>query len=145
MDSKTDGKNLKKIFMTKEKQSISHTLQKSQIPFRKGCEKFAHPALLCKNLCGCANLFRNPRTHFANPVRSPIAGAKTKGHLEAYLKPSRPCFHFTCPSSQCETLHHLATPKLPSTFSPLDAPRPPIWRGDPHHPSLLLHFGHGVD
>ena len=57
---------------------------------------------------------------------------KANSHLKVYLKPSRPCFHFAHP------IYPLRKPPPPCDaqasiiFSPLDAPRPPIWRGDPY-------------
>ena len=50
--------------MMEEKQSISHTFQKSQIPFRKGCEKFVDPTKNSHTQLCFAKTCAGVRTYF---------------------------------------------------------------------------------
>ena len=88
-------------------------------------QKFANQLWFAKSCAGV-------RTYFANPVRSPTANAKTNSHLKAYLKPSRPCFHFARPICSLRNPPSPCDAQASIVSSPLDGSRPPIWRGDPH-------------
>ena len=148
-----------------EKQSNSHSLRKSKISFRKGCEnfatlqkpirtpceKFTNPKLPCKHLC---KIEKGVQTQFATLKSISQACANSKSpckkkrslkslfkDLQALLSVRTPNSPLWNPPPHCKSLHHLATPKLPSVFFPLDAPRPTIWIGDLQ---LSPHFGHGT-
>ena len=79
-----------------EKQSNSHTLQKSKISFRKGCENFTgHAKILQTQSClvnpmrnpkGCVNPFGNPKNPFRKPLRNPKAFANFQQSLKTLFK-----------------------------------------------------------
>ena len=79
---------------------------------RKGCEKICKPKTALqnpiRNLEGCANPIHNPKVHFISLCEIPMVNAKTKGHLKAYLKTFKACFHFAHPIPIAKTLHQLA-------------------------------------
>ena len=78
--------------------------------------------ILCKLILHAQNALRNLRGS-ANPFRNL---ANSNSHLNLYFKASKPCIHFANPSAPCETPHHLAMPKRPLVFSPVNVPRPTI-------------------
>ena len=160
-----DGK-VKKIEHFAHPAKISQSLRKSKISFCKGCEKFAtlrKPIRTpCENFAGHAKSSQTQSylaiTHAKlKRVCEPISQPK-KSISQAYAnfnsraknqRSSKNLFKalwtlnpFGTPHLVlAKTLHHLVTPKLPLAFSPLDALRPTIRRGDLH---LSPHFKHGA-
>ena len=131
VDFKINGEKALKIIwrMGKwEKQSNSQGMRKIGKPnftlwkIRKDCEKIRKPKTALRNpmpnLKGCANPVRNPIVHFTGLCEIPTVSMKMKGHLKAYLKTSKACFHFAHPIPHCEN----PPPTYESAFSPFNAP-----------------------
>ena len=105
--------------------------------FSKGCQQFANPFLSCET-----------HAKFEKPVQPCefqqslcemlTVNGKAKGHLkQAYLKTSR-CL--ICLYSFRKPIYSWnSAPPCQLVFSPFNAPRTPIWRGNLH---LSLHFSH---
>ena len=141
-----------------ENRAFRRACEKSKISFRKGCEKictpckkFANPTLICKTLC---EIKKGVRTQFTtlksilqacanskNPCENKRSLKSLFKDLQSLLLVRTPHSTLRNPQPHCEILHHLAAPKLPSVFSPLDVPRPTIRRGNLH---LSPHFEHGA-
>ena len=122
-----------KIHLAKFRKPQIHLAKISQ-----GLWKIRKPALPCEIPCEIWKAYANS---FRNLANSNSLCANSNSHLNLYLKASKPCIHFTNPSAPSDAPHHLVTPKWPLVFSPMDVPRPTIWRGDLH---LSLHFGYGA-